>query len=212
LGGFFSLIFVFRFLSLGVYFLLFCSWGSNRKYSLVGGYRAVSQTVSYEVSLVFFCLVLIYVLGLYDFVVFSFFQVGYWFTFYFVFLFLGWVFVCLSESNRTPFDFSEGESELVSGFNVEYGGGVFSLIFICEYGMIIFLGFLRVSLFVGGRDYLLKILLFCVFFVWVRCCFPRFRYDFLISSAWKILLPFCLFLFLIVTSLFLKSFLEKILF
>jgi len=89
----------------------------------------------------------------------------------------------LSERNRTPFDFSEGESELVSGFNVEYGGGIFSLIFICEYGMIIFLGFLRVSLFVGGRGYLLKIMAFCVFFVWVRCCFPRFRYDLLMSSA-----------------------------
>lgn len=89
----------------------------------------------------------------------------------------------MSESNRTPFDFSEGESELVSGFNVEYGGGVFSLIFICEYGMIIYLCFLSVVFFCGGSNYFLKLLFFCFLFVWVRCCFPRYRYDFLMGSA-----------------------------
>ncbi len=75
-GRFFSLIFVFSFLSLGVYFFLFSSWGSNRKYSLVGGYRAVSQTISYEVSLIFFVLGLVYLLGFYDFSSVFFFQVG----------------------------------------------------------------------------------------------------------------------------------------
>jgi NADH-ubiquinone oxidoreductase chain 1 len=91
--------------------------------------------------------------------------------------------VCLAESNRTPFDFSEGESELVSGFNVEYGGGLFSIIFICEYGMIIFLSFLRVCLFLGSRFYVFKFLFFCFLYVWIRCCFPRFRYDFLMVGA-----------------------------
>ncbi len=177
------MLFVFSFLRLGVYFLLFSSWGSNRKYSLVGGYRAVSQTVSYEVSLIFFVLGLVYLLGFYDFSFFYFFQCGLWFFFSFVFLFFCWLYVCLSESNRTPFDFSEGESELVSGFNVEYGGGIFSLIFICEYGIIIFLSFLTVCFFVGSYGFFVKLVFLCFFFVWVRCCFPRYRYDLLMESA-----------------------------
>lgn len=96
---------------------------------------------------------------------------------------VGWLYVCLAERNRTPFDFSEGESELVSGFNVEYGGGVFSLIFICEYGMIIFLCFLSVFFLLGGVSYFWFFLVLCFLFVWVRCCFPRYRYDFLIGTA-----------------------------
>lgn len=89
----------------------------------------------------------------------------------------------MAERNRTPFDFSEGESELVSGFNVEFGGGFFSFIFICEYGIIIYLCFLRILLFFGGCSFLLKLISLCFFFVWVRCCFPRFRYDLLMSRA-----------------------------
>jgi NADH-ubiquinone oxidoreductase chain 1 len=164
-AGVFSLIFVFSFLRLGVYFLLFSSWGSNRKYSLVGGYRAVSQAVSYEVSMIFFVLVLVYVLGIYDFVFFFYFQGGMWFSVCLVCVFFCWCYVCLAESNRTPFDFSEGESELVSGFNVEYGGGVFSLIFICEYGMIIFLSFLTVAFFLGSLDFFFKLVFLCFAFV-----------------------------------------------
>lgn len=177
------MVFVFVFLRLGVYFLLFSAWGSNSKYSLIGGYRAVAQTISYEVSLIFFVLCLVYVLGYYDFTFFFFFQRGFWFAFGFPFLFVCWLFVCLAESNRTPFDFSEGERELVSGFNVEYGGGIFSLIFICEYGMIIFLSFLTVALFLGCSGFFLKLVFVCFFFVWVRCCFPRYRYDLLMESA-----------------------------
>lgn len=71
----------------------------------------------------------------------------------------------LAERNRTPFDFSEGESELVSGFNVEFGGGIFSLIFICEYGIILFLGFITVCLFGGLRGFLFKLLFICFFCV-----------------------------------------------
>ncbi|XP_054161411.1 NADH-ubiquinone oxidoreductase chain 1-like, partial [Oppia nitens] len=140
-GRRFSILYVFGFLRLGVYFLLFCGWGSNRKYSLLGGYRGVSQTVSYEVTMIFFVLGFVYYISFYDFVGLFFFQIGFWFMFFRVFLFVGWLFVCLAELNRTPFDFSEGESELVSGFNVDYSGGFFSFIFICEYGIIIFLGF-----------------------------------------------------------------------
>jgi len=125
----------------------------------------VSQTVSYEVSLIFFVLFFVYFVSCYDFSLFLFFQDGYWFVFFRCLFFLGWVFIILSESNRTPFDFSEGESELVSGFNVEYGGGVFSLIFICEYGIIIFLCFISVVLFGGASFFLPKVMFICFCFV-----------------------------------------------
>uniref|UniRef100_UPI00315DA7E2 NADH dehydrogenase subunit 1 n=1 Tax=Ceratozetella imperatoria TaxID=3127034 RepID=UPI00315DA7E2 len=197
LGGIFSIVYVFCFLSLGVYFLLFCGWGSSSKYALLGGYRAVSQSLSYEVSMIFFILVFTYFISFFDLRLLFFWQLGYWFIFLSFGLFVAWLFVILSESNRTPFDFSEGESELVSGFNVEYGGGTFSLIFICEYGMILFLCFISSYFFLGGVSFFLKIICMGFFFVWVRCCFPRYRYDFLMDSAWKTLLPFSLvFLFL----------------
>jgi len=81
LGRVFSFLYVFCFLRLGVYFLLFSGWGSNRKYSLLGGYRSVSQTISYEVRMIFFVLVLVYLVSLYDLYRFYFFQVGFWFIF-----------------------------------------------------------------------------------------------------------------------------------
>ena len=206
LGRVFSFLYIFCFLRLGVYFLLFRGWGSNRKYSLLGGYRSVSQTISYEVRMIFFVLVLVYLVSFYDLYNFYFFQVGFWFLFVNFIFFVGWLYVCLAESNRTPFDFSEGESELVSGFNVEYGGGLFSIIFICEYGMIIFLSFISICLFFGSRFYVFKFLIFCFLYVWIRCCFPRFRYDFLIIGAWKVLLPFSL-VFLIGASVLFLFFL-----
>jgi len=77
-------------------------------------------------------------------------QVGFWFCFFLVHFFVGWVFLCLSEAGRAPFDFSEGERELVSGFNIEYGGSYFSFIFICEYGMVILISFIRSCFFCRG--------------------------------------------------------------
>jgi len=95
LGRTLSFLYIFCFLSLGVYFLLFRGWGSNRKYSLLGGYRSVSQTISYEVRMIFFVLVLVYVVSFYDLYNFYFFQVGLWFLFVnFVFFLLdGFMFV-----------------------------------------------------------------------------------------------------------------------
>jgi len=115
--------------------------------------------------------------------VFYFSQVGYGLFLLSSLFFVGWSFVVLAERNRTPFDFSEGESELVSGFNTEYGGGIFSLIFICEYGMILFLSFVSICLFFGLRFFVVKLVGVCFCFVWVRCCFPRYRYDLLMFGA-----------------------------
>lgn len=208
-GSSYSLLYIFCFLRLGVYFLLFSGWGRNRKYSLLGAYRAVSQTVSYEVSIIFSILCFVFFISLYDIRIFISYQSGIWFIFLCLPLFLSWFYIILSESNRTPFDFSEGESELVSGFNVEYGGGAFSLIFICEYGIIIFLCFITTAFFMGFSRYLTKFIFLCFVFVWVRCCFPRYRYDLLIASAWKVILPYVLFFLLIVTAAFFLKFSRK---
>jgi NADH-ubiquinone oxidoreductase chain 1 len=207
-GFSFSFLCFFSVLSLGLYFLLFRGWGSNSKFSLIGSYRALSQRVSYEVCLTLFCLSVVFYWGGYDFCYFLIDQGGFWFSFLYIPFLVGWIFLCLAEANRPPFDFSEGESELVSGFNVEYGGGVFSLIFVCEYGMMIVLGVLTVCVFFGNGGYFFKVFGFCAVFVWVRCCFPRFRYDFLMYSSWGRFLPFSLgFLLLVGGVFFLKMFL-----
>ena len=112
------------------------------------------------------------------------------------FILIIWVISCLAETNRTPFDFSEGESELVSGFNVEYGSGGFALIFIAEYASIYFLRIITVYMGLGWtpRRILRHVFsIFLVFFwVWARATLPRFRYDFLIRLAWKSILPLTL--------------------
>lgn len=153
--------------------------------------------------MIFYLFVFIYFVLSYDLVFFRFFQGGYWFFFLNFFVVYGWFYICMAENNRTPFDFSEGESELVSGFNVEFGGGGFSLVFICEYGMVIFFSFFSIFLFGGRRGFFYKLIFLCFFYVWVRCVFPRYRYDFLIFSSWKVLLPFSiLFLFLVIFYFF----------
>jgi len=146
-GTVFSLIFVFCFLRLGVYFLLFCAWGSNSKYSLIGGYRSVSQTVSYEVSMIFFVLVLVYILGSYDLCFFSYFQVGGWFAFYsFVFFFCWFLFV-LVKRNVSPFVFWGVNLELFLGFMFRLGGGFFFSFFFVGFVLFFFFGFSFLSLF-----------------------------------------------------------------
>ena len=117
-----------------------------------------------------------------------------------------WLIRRLAETNRAPFDFAEGESELVSGFNVEYGGTGFALLFIGEYARIIFMSCLFSCLFIGGavieKVGLIGALIIIYFFVWVRVALPRSRYDKLISLFWFYMLPFTLILILIIIVLY----------
>nr|QBF44154.1 NADH dehydrogenase subunit 1 [Corethrella condita] len=183
-------------LSLGVYTVMIAGWSSNSNYALLGGLRAVAQTISYEVSLVLLLLSLVFLIGGYNLLMFEKFQDYVWLFFLCFPLFLVWFVSSLAETNRTPFDFAEGESELVSGFNVEYSSGGFALIFLAEYASILFMSALMSLLFLGGDLYsfmfFIKLSFISFMFIWVRGTLPRFRYDKLMYLAWKSFLPFSL--------------------
>nr|YP_003856707.1 NADH dehydrogenase subunit 1 [Mekongiella xizangensis]ADK77648.1 NADH dehydrogenase subunit 1 [Mekongiella xizangensis] len=115
--------------SMGVYTMMIAGWSSNSNYSLLGSLRSVAQTISYEVSLALILLSLIFLVGSFNLVDFMNYQLYCWFVVICFPLMISCFASCLAETNRTPFDFAEGESELVSGFNVEYGAGGFTLIF-----------------------------------------------------------------------------------
>nr|ANQ92689.1 NADH dehydrogenase subunit 1 [Trisidos kiyonoi] len=173
----------------GVIGIIMAGWSSNSKYAMLGTMRAVAQVVSYEVVLgiILLCpLCLCGVSGLIDVEKFVFMGlINY-------FMFQMWCVSMLIENQRAPFDLAEGESELVSGFHVEYGGAGFALIFLSEYSMLLMLGVLTASLFFATGSYVVTILL-GVFFswctVWVRATFPRFRYDKLMMMTWKSFIP-----------------------
>nr|YP_010397589.1 NADH dehydrogenase subunit 1 [Potthastia gaedii]UQJ73628.1 NADH dehydrogenase subunit 1 [Potthastia gaedii] len=189
--------------SMGVYTVMIAGWSSNSNYALLGGLRAVAQTISYEVSLALIFLSMVFLIGNYNFLYFSIFQDYLWFLFLCFPLGLVWFASSLAETNRTPFDFAEGESELVSGFNVEYSSGGFALIFLAEYASILFMSMLFVVVFLGADIYsfifFLKLSFISFMFIWVRGTLPRFRYDKLMYLAWKSFLPFSLnYLFLFV--------------
>nr|YP_009487848.1 NADH dehydrogenase subunit 1 [Anopheles nimbus]AWB98939.1 NADH dehydrogenase subunit 1 [Anopheles nimbus] len=182
--------------SLGVYTVMIAGWSSNSNYALLGGLRAVAQTISYEVSLALVLLSFIFLIGNYNFLSFYVFQTNIWFIFFCLPLGLVWLASCLAETNRTPFDFAEGESELVSGFNVEYSSGGFALIFLAEYSSILFMSMLFVVIFLGSDLYnlffFIKLSFISFIFIWVRGTLPRFRYDKLMYLAWKSFLPLSL--------------------
>lgn len=189
---------------LGVYSVIGAGWFSNSKYALLGSVRAVAQSISYEVriSLILIsCLVIVGRLNIIQIIKYQFicciFFVNY-------FIFFMWVVSIIAETHRAPFDFAEGESELVSGFNVEYGSVGFALLFIAEYRNILFIRFICRCIFFGrivgnyvfGLGRCIVIGIFRFLFIWVRARYPRYRYDLLIYLIWKSFLP-CVLIILI---------------
>nr|ADZ28500.1 NADH dehydrogenase subunit 1 [Aedes japonicus] len=199
--------------SLGVYTVMVAGWSSNSNYALLGGLRAVAQTISYEGSLALILLSFIFLIGNYNFLNFYLYQKYIWFIVFCFPLALVWFASCLAETNRTPFDFAEGESELVSGFNVEYSSGGFALIFLAEYSSILFMSMLFSVIFLGSDIYSImfffKLVFISFLFIWVRGTLPRFRYDKLMYLAWKSFLPMSLnyLFFFIGLKIFILSFL-----
>nr|YP_002456255.1 NADH dehydrogenase subunit 1 [Deracantha onos]ABV23676.1 NADH dehydrogenase subunit 1 [Deracantha onos] len=182
--------------SMGVYTAMIAGWSSNSNYALLGGLRAVAQTISYEVSLALLLLSFVFSVDNYCLMSFMSLQSYVWFMFLTFPLMLAWFSSCLAETNHTPFDFAEGESELVSGFNVEYSSGGFALIFLAEYTSILFMSMLFCMIFMGGDVltiyFFIKLTLLAFMFIWVRGTLPRFRYDKLMYLAWKAYLPLSL--------------------
>nr|YP_009489594.1 NADH dehydrogenase subunit 1 [Losaria neptunus]SPP23497.1 NADH dehydrogenase subunit 1 [Losaria neptunus] len=180
-------------LSLGVYTVMIAGWSSNSNYTLLGGLRAIAQTISYEVSLALILLSSIIMIMDFNFLKFFYYQKLVWFIFLMIPLGLSWFSSILAETNRTPFDFAEGESELVSGFNLEYSSGGFALIFLAEYSSILFMSMLTIMIYMGGYSlsfmFYLKLVFISFIFIWVRGTLPRYRYDKLMYLSWKSYLP-----------------------
>nr|YP_002456336.1 NADH dehydrogenase subunit 1 [Watersipora subtorquata]ABY55221.1 NADH dehydrogenase subunit 1 [Watersipora subtorquata] len=176
--------------SLNVFAILLSGWASNSKYSLIGAIRAIAQTISYEISMALILMSVLMLALTFNLKEMKSTQIM-WFSMVMLPLMVMWMISCLAETNRAPFDLAEGESELVSGFNIEYGGGKFALLFIAEYGSILFMSMLTACLFMGGLSEttgilnLLKLMLITFVFLWVRGSYPRMRYDMLMSLTWK---------------------------
>ena len=185
---------------MGVYGVILSGWSSNSNYALLGRIRSVAQVISYEVSIIIIILCFIILVFSYNLIDFMFYQEMVWFMFLSFPLFFCWLSSCLAETNRSPFDFAEGERELVSGFNVEFRSGGFAFIFLSEYINIIFIGVITSVIFLGcdlfSFNFYLKIILVVFWFIWVRGVLPRFRYDKLMYLTWKLFLPLSLNYFL----------------
>nr|AIZ58652.1 NADH dehydrogenase subunit 1 [Ornithodoros phacochoerus] len=182
--------------SFGVYVILGGGWASNSSYGLLGSFRGLAQVISYEVGMSFVLMSIVYFSGSYNIMIISKFQEKFWMIWGMLGLFFLWMVSSLAEVNRSPFDLCEGESELVSGFNVEYGSYGFAMLFISEYGNIIFMSMLSCILFFGKVGYMSMLLLIIMYlFLLIRGTLVRFRYDFLMMVAWSVVLPCSMFFF-----------------
>jgi NADH-quinone oxidoreductase subunit H len=208
-----GLLYVLALTSLGVYGVIIAGWASNSKYAFLGAMRSAAQIVAYEIAMGF-ALVGVLMAGgslrLGDIVLA---QQGTsvlsWFILPLFPLFLVYFISGLAETNRAPFDVAEGESEIVAGFHVEYGGIAFGLFFLAEYANMILITALTAVFFLGGwlspfagtgldgtwlaepgfHWLALKMLFFMFCFLWVRATFPRYRYDQIMRLGWKVFLP-----------------------
>jgi len=179
------LLFLFSCLGVRIYRNFLSRWARNRKFSMLGCVRSISQTISYEVRIVFvFISLFICWIRLSNIILMN--NINIIFTI--IIIFILWIILVLSERNRIPFDFLEGESELVSGFNVEFIGSLFALLFIGEYGIILFFRMITRLLFIICCI-VLRFRLLLLSIIWVRAVYPRFRFDKLMFLIWNKVLP-----------------------
>jgi NADH-quinone oxidoreductase subunit H len=193
-----GILVIFAFSSLTVLSLLLAGWGSNNKYSLIGAMRSVAQNIAYEIPLLLTLLPVILMcnsLSLRDIVEA---QKDVWFVLYHPIPFLIYFIAGVAETNRTPFDLAEAESELVAGFHTEYSGMRFALFFMAEYTNIFIVSAIAAIFFLGGYQgpilpgivwFFIKTYFLVFVIVWFRWTFPRVRFDQLLNFSWKILIP-----------------------
>jgi NADH-quinone oxidoreductase subunit H len=201
-----GLLYILTMTSLGIYGIIIAGWASNSKYAFIGAVRSAAQIVSYEIAMGFALVCVLMAsqsMNLTDIVNG---QHGNWgalnwyviplFPMFMVYLISG-----VAETNRSPFDMAEGESEIVAGFHVEYSGMAFAVFFLAEYANMILIAFLTSIMFLGGWlspvpflpdsfIWLLgKVAFILLLFLWFRATFPRYRYDQLMRLGWKVFIP-----------------------
>jgi NADH-quinone oxidoreductase subunit H len=199
-----GILYAFAFGGISFYGLMLGGWASASKYSFLGSMRAAAQLISYEVAQGLSLIGVVMMVGSLSLV-----DIVNWQGTHIAFVipqFFGFIIFMIAgfaETNRPPFDLAEADAELVGGYNTEYGGGRFAAYFAAEYLNVTVVSGLIVTIFFGGWNLpwlspptwvdpiivIVKMLLFVVFFIWVRATLPRLRYDQLMSLGWKILLP-----------------------
>ena len=208
-----SLLYIFAIVSIGVYGIMIGGWASNNKFSLMGAVRAASQMVSYEVAMGLSVIALIMMTGTLSLKEISVQQAGMnWNVFYQPVGFLIFLICAFAETNRTPFDLAECESELIGGYHTEYSSMKMGFYLFAEYANMFISSTILAVLYFGGYNYpgmqwmvdnvgvntanilgigvlFIKICCFIFFYMWIRWTIPRFRYDQLMNLGWKILIP-----------------------
>lgn len=203
----YSVLIFLVFSSIRIFSLFFSAISRKSKYTLLGAFRRAAQVISYEISVI---LILLIPCCLRNSLKFSFLLIKYKFIFLiFPRILFFWIIRIIAETKRAPFDFSEGERELVSGFKTEYSSLQFTFLFLGEYGNIIISSILSRIIFFKKLIFLRISSLFFIFiFVWFRRTFPRYRYDLLMKFSWKVILPSVLWIFFLIKICFSSSILE----
>lgn len=198
-----GILFVFAVTSLGVYGIVLAGWSAGSKYSLLGAIRSSAQMISYEVAYglsIIGVILMANTLSMVELVeqqdnLFN------WFIFRQPLGFVLFVICAVAETNRSPFDLPEAESELVAGYLTEYSSMRYSLFFMAEYANMIAVSCVATTIFLGGWQgpflppllwFVIKVFLFMCFYIWIRATLPRLRYDMLMNFGWKVLFPLAL--------------------
>ena len=216
-----GVLYLFAISSLGVYGIIIAGWASNSKYPFLGAMRSAAQMVSYEVSMGFVIVTVLICVGSLNLTDIVRAQSTVWFCVPLFPMVIIFFISALAETNRSPFDLPEGESEIVAGFFVEYSSMSFALFFLGEYANMILMSAMTAILFLGGWLppidiapfnwvpgpiwFIAKICFLLFVFIWIRGTFPRYRYDQLMRLGWKVFLPFSL-LWLVLTAGVLMAF------
>jgi len=199
-----GILYIFAVSSLEVYGVILAGWSSNSRYAFLGSLRTVAQMISYEISIGFIVISIVIISGSLNLTYIVSAQKKIWYLIPLFPMFLMFIISMLAETNRHPFDLPEAESELVSGYNVEYSGMSFALFFLGEYASMLLMSSVAVIFFCGGWSFFLdidflqpfffgiKTMFFVFIFIWARAALPRYRYDQLMRLGWKIFCPFTL--------------------